>query len=865
MRKLLILVLVSITAFLGVNLTKVSTYAATSDDVTYVVEGNRIYVEFGSLAQNDHSFLVDNTSVRSVYADGLILFDIPYYAESMHVEYLDNGQFVEITADMYDFSDHSILQPKFIIWYDSVNSTYYSYVGENNADLFEWNVKSFIGDYIRIYFQMPETIQIDIDLTYNHATDQGILSSVINNAQYLLLRYAYQNIVSMPTVLSNYQDEMVTVEYESYGTYNNLDYISFLSAFGDGAFLMRFYENGNLIFEADGRPKDGSQNVFFDFEFNANVQPPITASDAEFITQGNRAYLAFNGETLIDVNNLAATLDTFEIDIPDNVIGLYIADEFGSVVFDWNNTGYDLELQSISGYDSLYIVTRTAGIDIDVEGTAPYVTQMLLTYEEGLFPYGMEGYTKFYVYFELIPFENSVPIITGDTLVVNIDNPLPEATLRAEISAWDDLDGDITANLVLVGGTYESARLAGTLVVGNTYTIIYEVEDSSSNVTQATINVQVVDITKPVFGISNTTTQISYTQTLNLESFKANLLVTDNYDDTEDIVINILTNTYTANKLVPGSYTVVYRAIDTSTNYRDISITVVVIDDVGPVITGPNSFNVPLSPKTNISLILNQFTATDAIDGNVTSSIEVLSDTYTAAATPGIYSVTIRFTDESGNTTNKTFTISMADGVPPILFITSGLLIGVNELQTLTVQQIITLLESQGTITGFTVLSNTYAGNEKTPGTYQMVVAYTQNNVQYQQTLSILVTPSQLLQWTVSFITNGGSNLASVIVNDFGQLLIQAPSRTGYRFVGWYKDAELTQPFSMVTGRITQDTTLYAKWVPIGTAGPSIIIDNISNLKLADILIIVGTIAVGIGVGFYFATKKKPTSKRKRG
>jgi uncharacterized repeat protein (TIGR02543 family) len=592
---------------------------------------------------------------------------------------------------------------------------------------------------------------------------------------------------------------------------------------------------------------------------------PITASDAEFITVGNRAYLGFNGETLIDVNNLASTLDTFEIDIPDNVIGLYIADEFGSVVFDWNNTGYDLELPSISGYDNLYIATQTAGIDIDVEGTAPYVTQMLLTYEEGLFPYGIEGYTKFYVYFELIPFENSVPIISGDTLVVNIDNPLPEATLRAEISAWDDLDGDITDELVFVGGTYESARVAGTLVVGNTYTIIYEVEDSSSNVTQATINVQVVDITKPEFGISNTTTEISYTQTLNLESFKANLLVTDNYDDTEDIVINILTNNYTANKLVPGSYTVVYRAIDTSTNYLDITITVVVIDDVGPVITGPNSFNVPLSPKTNISLILNQFTATDAIDGNVTSSIEVLSDTYTAAATPGIYSVTIRFTDESGNTTNKTFTISMADGVPPILFITSGLLIGVNELQTLTVEQIITLLETQGTITGFTVLSNTYAGNENTPGTYQMVVAYTQNNVQYQQTLSILVTPSQLLQWTVSFITNGGSNLASVIVNDFGQLLIQAPSRTGYRFVGWYKDAELTQPFSMVTGRITQDTTLYAKWVPVGTSGPSIIIDNITNLKLVDIVLIVGTIAVGIGVGFYVANKKKPTSKRKRG
>ena len=131
--------------------------------------------------------------------------------------------------------------------------------------------------------------------------------------------------------------------------------------------------------------------------------------------------------------------------------------------------------------------------------------------------------------------------------------------------------------------------------------------------------------------------------------------------------------------------------------------------------------------------------------------------------------------------------------------------------------------------------------------------------------MSILVPPSQLLQWKVSFITNGGSNLASVIVNDFGQLLIQAPSRTGYRFVGWYKDAELTQPFSMVTGRITEDTTLYAKWVPNATGVPSVIIDNISNLKLVDVVLIVGTIAVSIGIGFAVANKKKPTSKRKRG
>lgn len=844
MRKLLILVLVSITAFLGVNLTKVSTYAATDF-------GGELEIEFN-------------------YSGGTLIeefFTVDMY-EYLHenIEYLTDVGNIQ-TADDPDVSTYISIEYTTTYTVDMrtgylIRMTYF----DGQLGFFLGNDGYFTGT---VWDGVPEDGIQFLYLTFDIPTSLPVTYVTEGNRTYIEYdgeRNLNQDLFTLNNLMRfEAPADAISIHVIDTLALEDQQVLFFDFDMTDAVFEINWT---TLYFETVDDPDDRIVEYLDDstFQIYFTIElPPIAGEFVEYKTIGNRVYLAFNDYTIIDVTKLNSTLSIGNIDVPDNVIGLYVADEFGSVLFDWNNPGYELTLPSIGGYDNLYIATSSSEFYIDVEGVDPYLTQIFVSYEEGLFPYSIEGYSKFQVYFELIPFENSVPIISGDTIVVNIDNPLPESTLRAEISAWDDLDGDITSSLVYVGGTYESARLAGTLVVGNNYTIIYSVEDSSSNVTQATINVQVVDITKPVFGIENTTTQISYTQTLNLESFKMNLLVTDNYDDYEDIVINILTNNYTANKLVPGSYTVVYRAIDTSTNYRDITITVVVIDNVGPVISGPNSFNVPLSPKTNISILLNQFTANDAIDGNVTSSIEVLSDTYTVATTPGIYSVTIRFTDESGNTTNKTFTISMSDGVPPILFITSGLLIGVNELQTLTVQQIITLLEAQGTITGFTVLSNTYAGNEDVPGTYQMVVAYTQNNVQYQQTLSILVTPSQLLQWTVSFMTNGGSNLLSVIVNDFGQLLIQAPSRTGYRFVGWYKDAELTQPFSMVTGRITQDTTLYAKWVPVGTAGPSIIIDNITNLKVVDIAIIVGTIALGVGVGFYFANKKKPTSKRKRG
>lgn len=733
MRKLLILVLVSITAFLGANLTNVSTYAATSPGVTYVTEGDRVYVHFdGAMIGNN----IDLDLFKTLFDEN----------EEVYFDHPVNARSINMTFSIYGFASYDPLlaQNAYVKWFNDEGQPYLL-IGDDQT-----NINDYLMNNTAVYFE---------------------------------------------------------------------------------------------------------------------ISIPIKASDAElFVTAGNRAYLAFNGLTLIDTANLDPVASNLTINIPENVTNLIIADETESIRFNWNNTGTDLELPAITGYDTLFIFTNTQQFWIDVEGDLPPYEDIILTnYEEGLYSWGLNSMPKFYIYFELIPFEDSKPIISGEVLPVNIDNPLPEATLRTHISAWDDIDGDITDQLVYEGGTYEAARIAGTLLVGQNYTIIYSVEDSTGNVTTVTINVQAIDIEKPTFGITNTTITVSYTDLINVENLKADLLATDNYDDAEDIVINILENSYLDNNTTVGTYTVVYRAIDSSANYRDIYITINVVDDVAPVITGPNTFDTPLSPKTPLATILAQFTASDEKDGNVTDSIEVITDNYSAAITAGVYSVTIRFSDDKGNQTTKTISISMVDGLPPVLYITNNLLMALNQFQTLTAEQLIAWLETQGTITGFTVLSNSLEGNEDTPGTYAIVMSYTLNGVQKTTNLSILVTPAEALKWTVSFITNGGSTLAAVIVDNLGQLLVQAPSRPGYRFIGWYKDAEFTQPFSVVTGRIASDTTLYAKWAPTSTGAPSVIIDNLSNLKFADIALIVTAIAVSIGIGFAFSNNKKSKSKRRRG
>jgi len=67
-------------------------------------------------------------------------------------------------------------------------------------------------------------------------------------------------------------------------------------------------------------------------------------------------------------------------------------------------------------------------------------------------------------------------------------------------------------------------------------------------------------------------------------------------------------------------------------------------------------------------------------------------------------------------------------------------------------------------------------------------------------------------KYTVRFDSNGGSAVASKTVKKDGVLAMPtAPTKEGYKFVGWYTDAALTIPYDFAT-EVTKGFTLYAKW-----------------------------------------------------
>ena len=72
------------------------------------------------------------------------------------------------------------------------------------------------------------------------------------------------------------------------------------------------------------------------------------------------------------------------------------------------------------------------------------------------------------------------------------------------------------------------------------------------------------------------------------------------------------------------------------------------------------------------------------------------------------------------------------------------------------------------------------------------------------------------ISYMVTFNTNGGSAIDSQPVNSGEKVEKPAdPTRSKYKFLGWFADSEKTKSFDFENTTINEDTTIYAKWESI--------------------------------------------------
>ena len=204
--------------------------------------------------------------------------------------------------------------------------------------------------------------------------------------------------------------------------------------------------------------------------------------------------------------------------------------------------------------------------------------------------------------------------------------------------AFDPDDGSLgdtsdSPSQISIDGSVDTSTVA-------TYFIQYSVSDSDGNITQVQRTVNVVDTTKPILTITNTSTTVEVFESYNDEG---GVTAADNYDG--DITQDITTNS-NVNTSIVGIYTVEFNVTDSSGNAAiPVTRTVNVIDTQVPVISllGNSSLNVEQGSTYND----DGATATDIYDGDISSSIVTTNSVNTS--TIGSYSVTYNVSDSSGN------------------------------------------------------------------------------------------------------------------------------------------------------------------------------------------------------------------------
>ena len=322
---------------------------------------------------------------------------------------------------------------------------------------------------------------------------------------------------------------------------------------------------------------------------------------------------------------------------------------------------YDEQILTVfvGSTNKIGFVGTTSDIGFDWKNDT-YQTGTLYHYDTGLVALDSVVIITFDIKVNL---DTEAPVINGETnYIVNVDNPPTEATIKSGLFAIDNVDGHIpSSSFTLVSDGYTSNKNKIGL-----YEIKYTVSDSAGNVSAVTVKVHVKDVVKPtITGTSSYT--IAYNQTQSLTTVLNNLSASDNYDT--NLTIQLVNDGYTSNKTTKGTYNVTYKVTDSSGNQSNIfTVKITVVDNVKPVITGPNSFTAVYNSKMTTDSIKNQLSATDGYDGNITNKITVKSDNYSANYdVKGTYTIVFEVKDNSNNEQTYNVTVSVIDNIKPTI------------------------------------------------------------------------------------------------------------------------------------------------------------------------------------------------------
>jgi len=209
-------------------------------------------------------------------------------------------------------------------------------------------------------------------------------------------------------------------------------------------------------------------------------------------------------------------------------------------------------------------------------------------------------------------------------------------------TAIDDIDGALTP----------TADDTGPFAVGE-HTITWSATDAADNTGTATQTVTVTDTTDPIVTAPND---------LTVEATGATTPVTLGTATATDVVDGALIPTAdNTGPFAVGEHTITWSITDTAGNTGTATQTVTITDTTAPTVTPPADVTVSsIGPTTPVAL--GNATASDLVDGALTSTADKASPFVV-----GVHIITWSATDAAGNTGTATQTVTVTDGIPPVV------------------------------------------------------------------------------------------------------------------------------------------------------------------------------------------------------
>lgn len=277
--------------------------------------------------------------------------------------------------------------------------------------------------------------------------------------------------------------------------------------------------------------------------------------------------------------------------------------------------------------------------------------------------------TTITIYIEII--DTTPPTISGENMYTSyLSSPITIEEIKKNLSAKDNTNQELTSQIFVCQDLYSTSK--ETIGIHYLFFCVYDKSNNLSNEFKVTIEVK-DDIPPIIEGLNYYDTYLS--SPITAKEITYSLAASDNNKDISTSIF-ITKDLYTNYINTIGTKKIYFQAMDESNNLSlPFEVTINLIDDIKPQIFGLNIFTSYLSSPLSITHIKQQLTVIDNIDGNITSSLEAINDSYTPNINnKGTFYLTLVAKDSSLNHSEEfKVTITTIDDIPPYIIGESSL------------------------------------------------------------------------------------------------------------------------------------------------------------------------------------------------